>query len=467
MLTTFTLSYSQSKRTFHWYFGEKAGIDFSSGIGILDTNNAIYSQEACSVISDTLGNLLFYTNGPNVWDRTHQLMPNGNGLMGCISASQGSLIVPKPGSNSIYYIFTISWGCTDTIGALRYSIIDMTLNGGFGDVASKNIFLFSPVNEQLNAVHHCNGKDIWVTSHQLHSNKFYSYLVTNAGIDTIPVISAIGSIYPSFYPNCVTAGELKFSPNGKKLATAGGTCSYAFHIAELFDFNNQSGIISNCISLPSDSFCYGVSFSPDNSKLYYTYNGLTVGGGIIQYDLTIPSASAIINSKTQIFYTTNNFLAGIQLSSNYKIYVSRFWRDTLGIIQNPNVLGINCNYINNGLFLNGKKCREAFPNYIESLFSEKPDTCENIGITTNEFHVPKIKAYPNPFNQRSILEFENLNNERNTLTLFDNKGCLVRTISDITTDKIEIERKDLTNGLYFFQLRSEKQIIGSGKLMIE
>src|ERR1039458_6071077 len=93
------------KRTYHWYFGSKAGLDFSSGSLIAVTNGQLVSDNSAS-ISDTAGHLLFYTDGISVWNKNHQLMPNGTGLNG--DAYGKVVIVPKPLNDSIYYIFYTS-----------------------------------------------------------------------------------------------------------------------------------------------------------------------------------------------------------------------------------------------------------------------------------------------------------------------------------------------------------------------
>ncbi|MEM8909236.1 MAG: hypothetical protein AAGD05_15425, partial [Bacteroidota bacterium] len=46
-----------------WYFGDQAGVNFNQGNGVIDTDNNIVTFEGCASISDTAGNLLFYTNG--------------------------------------------------------------------------------------------------------------------------------------------------------------------------------------------------------------------------------------------------------------------------------------------------------------------------------------------------------------------------------------------------------------------
>lgn len=463
---------SDIKRTYHWYFGWGAGIDFSSGNATVDTTSSVNFGEACATISDTSGNLLFYTDGDSVWNAAHQIMPNGRGLMGCGTTTQGALIVPKPDDSNIYYVFTLDWGCGDTIGKLRYSIINMTLDGGLGDVSIKNVLLFSPATEQLSAVHHCNKKDIWITTHELNTNNFYTYLITDMGIDTTPIISSIGSIYPNCFP-CVSydnPGQLKFSPNGKKLAVASNIYIFPSNqysmFAELFDFDNQTGVISNFISLPVDSIVYyGVSFSPDNSKLYFTgrYNGFSFNH-LIQYDLTDSTSSVIVNSKTEILNSLSA-MGGLQLASDNKIYVTKALENSLGVIQNPNALGVNCNYLDNGLNLNNRTSLYTLPNFIESFFSISNDSCGINGLSIKSDKVEKINIYPNPFNQFTTIEFENLKAEEFIFILYDFRGQECLKINSCAS-KIILERKNLLSGGYFYQLTNNRKIIASGKLIV-
>ena len=70
------------KRTYHWYFGVKAGIDFSNGYAQPDTTGKIAVFAGCSALSDTNGNLLMYTDGFFVYNRNHQIMPNGDSIAG-------------------------------------------------------------------------------------------------------------------------------------------------------------------------------------------------------------------------------------------------------------------------------------------------------------------------------------------------------------------------------------------------
>ena len=197
-----TLGFSQAEAS-HWYFGNGAGLIFDTTAGtVLGTNAAastISTSEGCSSISDFNGNLLFYTDGRNVWDKNHIIMPNANynvgtGLLGDPSSTSSGLIIPKPGNTDQYYVFTVdephhqnafafpNQGPADVSGnaissydsggsvpladdgfnnGLAYSLVDLTLNSGDGDIVTseKNIQLqtYDP-NDQSQGAYKCSEK---------------------------------------------------------------------------------------------------------------------------------------------------------------------------------------------------------------------------------------------------------------------------------------------------------------------
>ena len=155
-----SLVYAQKEATI-WYFGENAGLDFIYNPPIALTNGALITSEGCATISDQNGNVILYTNGVKVWNSNHNQMPNGFGLMGNISSTQSCVIIPKPLCNNIYYIFTVDAIENYLTDGFQYSIVDLNLNGGLGDITSKNNLLFSPSTEKVTAVLHNNSKDFW------------------------------------------------------------------------------------------------------------------------------------------------------------------------------------------------------------------------------------------------------------------------------------------------------------------
>src|SRR5690606_9816983 len=142
-------------------------------------------------------------NGVTVWNALHQVMPNGTGLNSDISLSttDAAVIVPLPGSNHVYYIFTVgSTGgqpLATGFGGVAYSIVDMSLQGGLGDVTQKNIIIHpSPLStEKLCATNHANGMDYWIMTHDDGNNQFRAFLLTASGVQPNPVISKVGTNY--------------------------------------------------------------------------------------------------------------------------------------------------------------------------------------------------------------------------------------------------------------------------------
>ena len=166
-----------------WYFGENAGLDFNSGSPVALLDGQLNTLEGCSTISDTNGNLLFYSDGVTVWNRNHGVMLNGTGLNGHESSTHSALVVPKPNDPNIYYIFTVDQPFVGANG-IQYSEVDMTLDSGLGGItANKNIILHTPTTEKLTAIKKSGGTGFWVLSHKLNSNEFIAYEVTASGVN--------------------------------------------------------------------------------------------------------------------------------------------------------------------------------------------------------------------------------------------------------------------------------------------
>ena len=116
-----------------WYFGNRAGLDFNQVPPQPLNNSNLSAVEGTSSIADNNGRLLFYTNGLAIMNRKHLLMKNGGALAGHPSSTNNAVIVPLPGSDSIYYVFTT--GAADEITQqFQYNIVNMKGDGGFGEV---------------------------------------------------------------------------------------------------------------------------------------------------------------------------------------------------------------------------------------------------------------------------------------------------------------------------------------------
>jgi gliding motility-associated-like protein len=314
-----------------WYFGNNAGLDFNTNPPTILTNGQVSTSEGSAVICDAAGGLLFYTDGSTVWGKNHVIMPSqpGGGLGGNSSSTQSGIIIPKPGTLNNYYVFSTP---ATGGGPFQWAEVDMTLNGGNGDLVSWNNVLHAITTEKLTAIGDCGGTEFWVMSHPYDTDTFYAYKVNSTGI-LPPVKSKIGLVCNN--AQGLGLGYIKFTSNGTKMASANYT---GYDKIELFDFDMSTGILSNYISDPLIDG-YGASFSPDGTKLYCSNSS-----NIYQYDVTLGTAAAIIASK---FTVGSSTYGALQNAINGKMYHSTF-NNSIDVIEFPNLAGAACNLIVGG-----------------------------------------------------------------------------------------------------------------------
>lgn len=364
VLVILEIVYSQKEANI-WYFGNKAGLDFNSGNPIELIDGQLITGEGCATISDNNGQLLFYTDGQTVYNRTHAIIPGGTGLKGHSSSAQSAIIIPQPLNDSIFYVFTAPSIGSSTDSGSYYSIINKNLASGSGAIISskKNIFLTKPVAEKLTAVKHNNGKYIWILYHEYGTAKFLAYLLTDTGLVTSPITSTSGLSY-----NTATsyAYGLKASPNGTKIASAVAHTSETIVTLELHDFNDSTGIVSNGFTLKNNYLNgYSVEFSPDSRLLYASPYEASI---LLQYDLSSTSISDIIASEKTIATFNSGFRGAIQLAPNGKIYQSIGVTKYLSVIDSPNLIGNACMFKDSAINLTTGLCLLGLPSFTQSIF---------------------------------------------------------------------------------------------------
>ncbi|WP_428071253.1 T9SS type A sorting domain-containing protein [Chryseobacterium gambrini] len=336
----------------NWRFGNNNwNFDNSTPNGFTHTTNiSPYIRYASSIISDkNTGELLFYSNGYNIYNRNHQIMNNGEDLFGMPVNSpfqsfgnpsdQSSIIVPDPNSSRKYYVFYINGdrkiddqnptSYPSYNYGLRYAIVDMSLNGGLGGVISKNNILFSnsPTNA-LTSTFASDGSSYWIVT--ANNDNFLSYKLSASGLNTTPVVSS-GVTYGGF---------IKISPNAKKLLTrvnylTGGGVFIA-------DFNNTTGTVTNQMNIiPASNFSYyyydgsntpnSAEFSPDSNIVYFIGAAATLGlypqgligwSGLAMFNIGTGSLVGFNNtSSTHYDFDLNKITASLQRAQNGKIYL--------------------------------------------------------------------------------------------------------------------------------------------------
>ncbi len=457
--------FSQNRNSV-WCFGDSALIDFSDTSNIIVGSCGLDTRGSCASIANENGKLLFYAetratisgNTTLVFDTTHQVMQNGNNIVGR-GWYQELVIVPNPANDSTYYLFSI--GVTSIYG-LYYSIIDMRLNNGLGAVTVKNVQLqsFEQV-DCLNAVKHGNGRDWWVLFRKAGSlsngnNDWYSYLITPVSVQNFS-IQSIGSLNKtnSGYTNLIG-------------------------LVELYDFDRCSGLLSNPVTiepeaLPSVPYTWSCEFSPDASKLYVTTADDTTY--LFQYDL---NASNISQSKNTL-WTTNYPLytgGGLKLAPDNKIYLASIYyngvqfpypyQDTvynmynmnLSVINQPDSLGIACDFQPYSFYLGGKRTYLGLPNNPDyELGALTGSICDTLTSVKEITEQNVINIFPNPFFNKIALQYQQHSNTKiKEATIFNSTGEIVFE-KKVAQTLYELDLSFLPNGVYFLTIHTEKSTI--------
>jgi gliding motility-associated-like protein len=367
-----------------WVFGNNARIDF-----LYDPPSSSYATNlpempwSVTSISDKNGELVLFSDGQYIYNGSYYRITGGDGLLGYPASKPSSLFVPVPGNSNKFYLFTVDIyipGFREN--GINFSIIER--GNGPAKVINKNTLLMKENAQKLCGVQHANGRDYWVVAHGLGNNKgnkLYAYLVSDTIIKTVASNDPFNHILdPPTYFNGV--GGMKFSPDGSKLALV----SYGLGLVELFDFNNETGVLTfkSSTVLGQVPFANSIEFSPDNSKLYITASVVPTaneGSRLIQYDLNLadPFAPAEEFVLQTFQSTTDSVMGELQLAVDGKIYMSkhlksgRVGKEYLGVIYNPDRPKAACNYnelnhqANNGFYLDGGQGLLGLPAFVSSF----------------------------------------------------------------------------------------------------
>jgi gliding motility-associated-like protein len=376
--------YQMPKEATNWIFGERAFIQFNNGTAVpsqLGSNTNIINGVA--TISDAAGDLLFVSDGINLWSSNMYLIQNTNDLDGNNYATQSALFVPQPGNIHKYYLFAVDMHLPPIFNnGITYTTIERI--SGSWTVTMKNQLLHRSNAQKIVAVKHADDQTYWVITHGYGSqtgNSFFAYRIDEQGLSTNPVVSSVGATHQTVAGNASSAnnnsGYMRASPNGTMIALT----IPADGIIELFDFNRESGQVSNVRSsgMAAFDYPYGLEFSPDNTKLYATTTpiGQAPVNSIYQFDLqqANPFANPYIVDDF-IGNSSNGLLGALQLGVDGRIYVALHegagdGKPNIAVIYNPNRPGSACNYNhlgidNNGLNLNGGRVLIGFPNFVSN-----------------------------------------------------------------------------------------------------
>jgi hypothetical protein len=440
------------RMNYNWFFGKNSGISFNpiqSGGTPVILSGAMESQEGVASISNREGQLLFYTNGETVYTSGNTIMTNGTGLSSSGTSTQSVVIVPKPESNK-YYLFTTDYNGSPN--GFEYSIVNMELQNGDGEVETKNIKLInSPLTEKVTACSNTSEDSYWIITHTSGDTSYYTYKLSSTGLSG-PIITNIGSTHNT------ARGYMKTSPDCSKLISL----LYDEDIIDIFDFDSTGGTLSNFISLTGMTFDvgpYGLEFSSDSSKFYVSEGA---GEKVYQFDLTYTSSTEMIDNVIEVGNISGASFGALQLAPDERIYLADYNNTNLHIIHRPNGLGVQCNFESDGLSLinngiTGTSSYWGLPNII---------TDKSISCDRSVYIVPKSRT-----GYLFDVLVNNVNNviEPKKLSLFGEVYGYDQSISQFTKSALSnftIDYKELTantnNTIYVPTLN-----IGEGEFLIK
>lgn len=477
-LSIISLNSSHAQREAdNWYYGFGAGLNFYTSVPRPLKDSPMESYVASAIISDKLtGEVLFFSDGNRVWNRNRQVMPNSTGLPGNGSTNQGALIVPVPAEDSLYYLFTLSGRNEneDTIH-LSWSMVDMRLDSGRGDVvtATKNTLLLDNVAEKLTVIPHASEDAYWLMTHGIETDTFYVFRIDTSGIAP-PQKQAIGPVLPwqdYVYTNG-TGGCLKASPDGTMVAMANQVnlpVIDTLSTFELFDFDAETGELSDHRNLGSNFvWAYGVSFSPDNTKLYFTGENYPERSLIHQFDLNAPDIKASrVGFSTVRYFGGSLIFPALELAPDGKIYYTFAEYDGdlnahnsfLCYINHPNRKGdeidIAFHQIDYG---EGNRSTTGLPNFMQHYFRQ-----ENIRLPGSPEAHPcssdgSVKLYPNPAEDKLTIEIRAECLSPYYLHIYTVDGKLLRE-GRISSGSVTVDVSTLASGTYILRLTFEDRVL--------
>lgn len=341
------------KEAYNWFYGSGQGITWNktqtfNGIPIDAPNTTVAltgiptrydpvsvrpqmypmsTREGVFSMSDGNGKLLFYSNGSVIYNANHLTMKNGAGLEGSYSSAQSGIVLPFPRNRNKYVVVSIG---ISTARGFAYSVIDMTGDGGLGELVEKNRpFTFPPGSvknnfvESVMATKHANGVDYWIVaidrSNYVGTSKMVAWLVTENGVSTTPVASLIPNL--GLGSSNGAYGYLKMSPNGKYFALM-------MHEKNDFlwgEFNNRTGEFSNIQNYSALTAkvipTYGAEFSPNGKYLYVSSGQISrVLVSVFDFEKLIRGDGTIIKSFESAYNAY--FAAAMQLGPDLRMYMS-------------------------------------------------------------------------------------------------------------------------------------------------
>lgn len=493
LLLSFANIIAAQKHDNTWIYGRKSSTDLvkitkiifgsdSIQFDITDFKGAMVSKNSSS-ISNAGGALMLYSDGLRVFNRSGEIMKNGDSLSAPVDAYWKSretigypaegYILPLQSDTSKYYLIhhKIIADPVPYWAEVRYSTVDIHGDNGLGAVIEKDAVLVKKDDlERSCAVRHGNGRDWWVITPDNDAKVFYRNLLTPQGFEG-PFEQFVPEhpVDPDFGANDLS----KFTPDGSKLIHY-----HPQQNIDIYDFDRCSGEVSynTQIIIPVGTSIWPGADFEISSNSRYLYISAVDFTRIIQYDLWAADIAA--SGDTVAYYDGFKHWGGgaavfgyMQRGPDGKIYIAACSCDLMHIINNPDLPGAACGFVQRAIQLPTWNYVTVpyMPNY--RLYDAPGSPCDSLGIDgpvgTAEWPgwlLEKGLLYPNPASDVSTLYLKNWQGA-GRMEVSDMEGKMVFQQS-VTRDRTTFPVSGWTPGMYAVKIWKDGRVVAVEKLVV-
>ncbi|MCB9233430.1 MAG: gliding motility-associated C-terminal domain-containing protein [Bacteroidia bacterium] len=338
-----------------WFLGESLLLDFSTAPPKVSFDaGALNGDEGIASMCDKDGNLLFYCDGGELFDKNNKpfkgwVLQNKWFISSVITDGVTAL----PINDSLFFLFHLTLDVQSSSPLdLYYSVINMNRNFGNGEVISSNQLIVDGLAEQLTVVRHADGKSWWLIGHENQNNKFIKILIGKDGAINWNYQN-VGYVHKYFPQTSSTFGEMTATLDGKFIATV-----VDVGMVEILRFDRCTGLLEPFAFLQRpyqvSNLLYGLSFSPNGRFLYASEGYGLSPDTLFQFEViqgNITQTQYVIWKTPFDSISQYESFGQLELGPNNKIYVVHYDQDNhdaqtkLGVIHNPNEKGLACNFV--------------------------------------------------------------------------------------------------------------------------
>jgi len=293
-----------------------------------------YSDALASYSTDK-GELLISTDGSTVWNGNGEIMRNGENIT---PYRTKSVIIPKPGTTSQYYIFSynafnVPGNNNNTLSVIVYAIVDVKASNNQGEVLEKNKVLYNNMHGTFTISGNCDRSVFWLvgdvdTNLIEGSDKIYIFQIDKNGI--------MGP-YTSKPLPIGNGSSFRLSPDARKFLFSVDGIPFGLSETYVADFKPEilpADVIVNKKEIPG----FGPGEFSSNSRFVYLIDR---SKRLIQYDIE--------TEETTELFSGTEFLGAPQLAANGKIYIPVGDQKRMMVINKPDLAGLSCDFSESGI----------------------------------------------------------------------------------------------------------------------